>query len=126
MINIKKKEIQSFKIVYDDSIVYNKKSITRDSINNLYNIKDDCDEIIIIKNNLITDTSIANIAIFLDNCWITPKKPLLVGTTMSRLIDNKKLKMVDISVNMLRKATKIATLNAMVGFNKIDNFIIKG
>jgi 4-amino-4-deoxychorismate lyase len=121
-----KKEINSFKLVYDNTIIYNKKSLDRSCIDILVDKKDDCDEIIIIKDNLVCDTSIANIAILLDDVWLTPVKPLLVGTTMKRLVDENKIKMTNIDISMLYNATKIATLNAMVGFNILNKYEIKG
>ncbi len=120
-----KKDINSFKIVYDDTIIYNKKLVNRIELEKLLEKKCDADEIIIVKNNLIADTSIANIAIYYDNQWITPKSPLLEGTCRARLLEEGKIKESDITLDMLKDARKIATLNAMVGFNIIDNFQIK-
>lgn len=116
------KDISSFKIVYSDTIEYSKKYLNREDITALVDLKDEADEVIIVKNSKITDTSIANIAICLDDTWITPKSPLLYGTTRARLIEEGKLQEKDIDLLMLKKATKIATLNAMVGFNEIKEF----
>ena len=118
------KNINSFKLIYDDSISYKYKSYNRKEIDDLVSQKENADEIIIVKNNLITDTSIANIAIYLDDIWITPKIPLLEGTTKNRYIDNNILTQKDITVDMLLKANKIALLNAMVDFKILDNFDI--
>lgn len=122
--NYQKREIKSFKVVYDDTIEYSKKSIDRKRLDELFKKRGDSDEVMIVKNGVLTDTSIANIAIFLDNEWITPKKPLLLGTTRQRLLDNGVLKEGDIDVNMLKKAKKIALLNAMVGFSIVEEFEI--
>ena len=116
---------KSFKIIIDDTIEYNCKSLNRKNIDNLYAKKEDCDEIIIIKNGYITDTSIANIAILENDIWITPKKPLLHGTTLDRLINLNYLKQQDITLDQLLKAPKIAIMNAMIGFKIIDKFTIK-
>jgi len=118
----KKRDIKSFKIINDDKIIYSKKALDRSAIDNLFNKKDGADEIIIIKNGLITDTSIANIAIFYENNWITPKTPLLFGTTRARLIDEKKIFEKDIDLKMLKSAKKIALMNAMIDFDILDNY----
>lgn len=118
----KKREIKSFKIVYDNNINYNKKSMNRDAINLLFSKKEKADEIIIIKNNLVTDTSIANIAIFDGTSWLTPKYPLLKGTTRQRLLNEKELIESDISVEMLLKSEKIALLNAMIDIDILENY----
>jgi 4-amino-4-deoxychorismate lyase len=117
-----KKDIRTFKLVYNDTIEYNKKYLNRNDIDNL---KDkNFDEIIIVKNSFITDTSIANIAILHNNEWITPKTPLLHGTTRARYLDNDILKEKDITITMLKNAPKIALLNAMIDFDIKTNFAI--
>jgi len=118
----KKREIKSFKILYDDKINYSKKSSNRDELNGLFAQKENADEIIIIKNKLVTDTSIANIAVFDGTVWLTPKIPLLKGTTRARLIEEKELIEADISVEMLLKAKKVALLNAMIGMDVLENY----
>ena len=115
------KNINSFKLIHDDNIIYNKKSTNRSVIDNLYLQKKLSDEIIIIKNNLITDTSIANIAIYYNGTWYTPKTPLLFGTTRQRYIDNGSLFEKDITIDILQSSSKIALLNAMIDFKIIHN-----
>ena len=120
-----KREINSFKLVFDDEINYSKKYLNRDTLDKLYEKKDDCDEVIIIKNGVVTDTSIANIAIYYENSWITSKNCLLKGTTRDRLINEKYLIEKDISVKMLKKASKIALMNAMIGFDIKEDYCFK-
>lgn len=121
----KKREIKSFKIVFDDEIEYSKKYLNRENLDELFIKKDDCDEVIIVKNGIVTDTTIANIAIFYENFWITSKNCLLGGTTRARLIEEKKLFEKDITLDMLKNASKVALMNAMIGFDEIKNFKIK-
>jgi 4-amino-4-deoxychorismate lyase len=118
------KKISSFLIVENNDIQYHYKSNHRQNINNLTQ-SNNLDEILIIKNNLLTDTSISNIAIFLNNKWITPKQPLLKGTMRNKLLYDRLLEIADINKTMLLNATKIALMNAMVGFYIIDSFKIK-
>jgi 4-amino-4-deoxychorismate lyase len=117
-----KRLIRTFKIVEDDTIEYKYKSMNREHINKLYAQKENADEIIIVKNGWVTDTSIANIAIFDGSNWLTTKMPLLRGTTQERLLDNKELIQTNISVDMLKNAQKIALLNAMVGMNILEHY----
>lgn len=115
------KSIKTLKLIYDDNIDYRYKSTAREEIDNLYIKKDKADDILIIKNNLLTDTSIANIALLIDNIWYTPKKPLLYGTTRDRLIEIEFLKVKDLKVDDISKATKVALMNAMIGFKEIED-----
>ena len=74
----------------------------------------------IVQNNLVRDTSIANIALFKNGRWLTPKEPLLCGTTRARLLIEKKIFEADITPKELCQAQKIALLNAMIGFEILD------
>ena len=118
------KEISVFKIVVDDNIDYKYKMTNRDVIDKLVATKDDAHEIIIVKNGLITDTSIANIAIYDGKDWISPKVPLLEGTCKARMVDEQKIILKDITVQQLIKAKKIALMNAMIEFKIINDFNI--
>ena len=118
----KKREINSFKLIFDDKIDYSKKYLNRDSLDEHFNKKENADEIIIVKNGYLTDTSIANIAIYLDGVWLTPKKPLLQGTTRNRLLKEEKIFEKDISVEDLQKASKIALMNAMIDFDILEDY----
>jgi len=118
----RKRDISSFKLIFDNEIEYSQKSTERDSIELLFAQKEEADEVLIIKNLLVTDTSIANIAFFRDGSWITPKEPLLKGTTRERLLDEGKIVEADIKANELRTFSKIALLNAMVEFDIVDEF----
>lgn len=117
------KKIKSFKLI-DSNITYDLKYENRDEINALLQRKEDADEIIIVKDSLLTDTSIANLCFFDGESWLTPKIPLLYGTTRQRLLDSKKIKEAHISCHDLHKFSKIAVLNAMTGFHIIENAII--
>lgn len=118
------KDIKIFKIIEDNTIEYSSKYLNREAINALYSKKAIAQEILIIKNGLLTDTSIANIAIYKKDKWLTPKKPLLKGTTRARLIEEEKIFEADIIVEDLKSTPKIALLNAMIGFQEIKDFTI--
>lgn len=120
-----KRDIRTLKLVYDDTIAYEKKYYDRSRIEHLTMQKKLCDDILIVKEGLITDTSIANVVFKYKNNWITPKKPLLKGTTRRRYIQNKKIFEEDIGVKDLAKFQKVGLLNAMIDFDIIRNDNIK-
>lgn len=119
-----KREIKSFKLVFDDSIDYSKKKLDRSGIDRLFAQKGECDEIIIVKKGLITDTSIANIAVLDDGIWFTSKTPLLEGTTRARLLDEGLIKERDIDIDMLKSAQQIALMNVMIDFDIKEEYTI--
>lgn len=120
-----KKDIKSFKIIFDDKINYSKKYLNRENLDRYLLKKGSCDEIIFVKNGIVSDTTIANIAIFYDDVWITSKDCLLEGTTRARLIKEGFLKVENISLQMLRNAKKLALMNAMIGFDEIKDYSFK-
>lgn len=110
--------IRSLQVVYDDTISYSYKSCDRSQLNALAAKKGDCDEIIIVKNNLLTDTSFTNLAIIDGNCWLTPRQPLLLGTRRASLLDQGLIKEADITVDDLKRAERIRLFNAMIDFGE--------
>jgi len=115
---------QSFKIVYADTLDYHFKYEDRKNLNHLKTQYQQYDEVIIVKNSLITDTTIANLA-FLDNGqWLTPKTPLLEGTTRARLLEEGFLHVSNITLDDLDKYQGFALMNAMIDFQVIQNGIM--
>jgi len=112
----KKKKINSIALVECNDIEYSKKYLDRSRFDTLMN-QVDTDEILIVKNGLITDTSIANIAFFDGEKWLTPKDPLLEGTTRKRYLQKGSLIEKDITPEMIVNFSKVAFLNAMIDFD---------
>ncbi len=121
----KQKEFKDF-IIIDTKVDYSYKYSNRDYFNNLLKEYNEFDDIILSKNGLVCDTTIANIAFFDGNQWITPKIPLLLGTTRARLLESKFLVEKDIKTNDISKFKRLAIMNAMIGFHEIKDFTIKG
>lgn len=118
-----KRKISSFKLIHSD-LDYPLKYENRDEINLLLEQREKADEIIIIKNGLITDTSIANLCFYDGQSWLTPKHPLLHGTTRQRLLDEGKIKCADIHYKDIHNYSRIAVMNAMTDFCIIEDAII--
>jgi 4-amino-4-deoxychorismate lyase len=114
-----KREVRSLKLLHDNSIEYIYKSTDRTKLDALYALRENCDDVLIVRNSLLTDTSIANVAFYRDGRWYTPKTPLLKGTTRARLLQEKKIVEEDIHEKDLKKYTGVALLNAMVEFDII-------
>ncbi len=108
--------ITSLKLVSCDEIEYNHKYFDRSHINKLMLRKGDADDIIFVKNGLITDSSFANLLFFNGNQWITPTQPLLKGTQRARLIEQEQVITADIRTADLSNFTKVRLINAMLRF----------
>jgi 4-amino-4-deoxychorismate lyase len=115
------KSIQTLKIV-SSNIDYGYKYANRDTLNAL--LPSDADDILIEKEGLLTDTSIANIAFYDGKQWFTPSTPLLKGTMRAKLLDEGFLHTRDIKVQDIRHYAQVALINAMIGFKILKDIQI--
>ncbi len=114
-----KRVVKRLRLVRDDSVEYTQKSANREALNLLFAQKKECDDVLIVKNGLITDTTIANVAFFDGKRWLTPKTPLLKGTTRERLLEAGIIVAEDITPEMINGFKKLALMNAMIDFDII-------
>jgi 4-amino-4-deoxychorismate lyase len=120
----RKRAVRTLQPVQADGLDYALKYADRSALDALFEQRGAADDILIIKNGMVTDTSIANIAFFDGQRWVTPKHPLLKGTTRARLLVEKKIFESEIRLDDLPKFTRFALLNAMIGFEEIKSGII--
>ena len=116
----KYKERTRCRIEHDDEIDYSLKSVDRSSLDRLFGCRGQADEILIVKNGLLTDTSIANIALWDGYRWSTPRIPLLAGTNRQYLLDNGIIHEADIRADDLGNYSKIRLFNAMIEFGEVE------
>lgn len=112
------RNIQTIKLIEDNTIFYSKKMLNRKSLDAVFQKRGKCDDVLIVQNNLLTDTTIANVALYKKGKWYTPKKPLLEGTTRKRYLESKEIIQKDIFVDDINSYEKIALLNAMIDFDE--------
>lgn len=117
------RKINSLKLVECNDIDYRYKYAERTKLDELLKSKSDCDEILIVKNGLITDTSFSNIIFFDGYKWITPSYPLLKGTKRQQLLDDDKIIEASVTPADLSKFQYAKLINAMVDIE--DGGIIK-
>ena len=108
-----KRMIRSLKMVTCDSIDYHLKYTDRSILETLFTSREECDEIIIVNNGLITDTSMSNIIFSDGKSWFTPLQPLLKGTCRERLISEKRVTERDIRKEDISTFTGCKLINAM-------------
>jgi 4-amino-4-deoxychorismate lyase len=108
----------------ETDIEYGYKYANRSALNEL--IPKSVDDVIFTCNGELRDTSIANIALFIEGQWLTPLTPLLEGTTRARLLASGMLKTAILTTQSLQKAQKFAIMNALLGFHILKNPCFKG
>ena len=114
-----RKEILSLRLVYDNNITYPYKSVDRSMLNELKKQQGDCDEILIIRDNHLTDTSYTNVALYDGQQWFTPSTPLLPGTMRQSLLDKGMLQEREILVSDIPQYQQISLFNAMMELGEV-------
>ena len=109
------KIINSLKLVVDNSIEYAYKFIDRKRIEELASSCGQNEDILIIKNGMITDSSYANV-IFREQSgdWVTPSSYLLPGTKRASLLRNGLINEEIITYKDLKKYSEVRLINAMM------------
>jgi len=123
--NYIKKKIKTLKIIHDNNIYYPLKFTDRSCLAQLLKQKQNCDDILIIKNGMITDSSYTNIVFFDSKEWITPTTPLLQGTAITKLIKENKIKEKPIKLEDISKFKSFKLINAMIDFEEQKALDIK-
>ncbi|WKZ58905.1 MAG: aminotransferase class IV [Cyclobacteriaceae bacterium] len=108
--------ITSLKIICDNTIDYSLKFEDRSSLNNLFAQRNDCDDILIVKNGFVTDASYSNVVFYDGLRWITPAQPLLKGIMRQFLLDSGVIHEDAILVDQIPLFKKVKLVNALLGF----------
>lgn len=115
-----KPKIQTIKLVHTKDIIYKYKTINRPQLDHLYQQKDQCDEMIVVNEGLLTDAYYFNIALCNNGQWFTPKKPLLTGIMRTDLLQKGLIIEKDIHVEELTHYSQISLFNALNEFGEIE------
>ncbi len=115
----KRKYIQSLQIVFSDTIEYAYKYADRTSIAQLLEKCNNADDILIVIDGFITDSSSANVAFFNGIEWITPATPLLHGTKRAKLLHEGIIKEDYIALKDIDKFSHICLINAFLDIGDI-------
>lgn len=106
------RKIESLKLVEANDIDYSFKYANRKKLDNLFALRDNCDDILIVKNGCITDSYTANPVFYDGKDWFTPGTVLLAGTQRARLLAEKKIRLCEITLANLSEFKKIGLINA--------------
>jgi len=111
------RRVASLKLVEDNYIQYEFKYQNRDRLNKLFSHRNDCDDVLIIKKGMVTDTSYANVAFKRGKEWITPWNCLLRGTMRQKLLDENVIKEELITLKDIGRFESVKLINSMLGFD---------
>ena len=121
------RDVRSLKVVEAPAgLDYHLKSCDRSALSSLALSRGDCDEVIILRDGLITDTSYTNLVFRSDEGLYTPRTPLLKGVMRSHLLKNGIIHEIDIRPEDIRPGnrlgiTGVSLINAMLplGFGPV-------
>lgn len=111
--------VSSLRLIADDLIDYTYKKADRKDLNSLFSQRGTADDILVIKNGYLTDTSIANIALYQRNTWFTPAHPLLKGIRRAELLEKRLIIEKDIPLSQIKDYSYIMLFNAMIDWGQI-------
>ncbi|MCK9312308.1 MAG: aminotransferase class IV [Bacteroidales bacterium] len=112
------KRVKRLQLVEDNKIDYKYKYENRQEINHLLAKKGQADDILIVKNGCITDTSYSNIVFFDGKHWVTPDTFLLNGTKRQLLLSEYQIDMAHITPSDLKRYTLAKPINSMLDFDE--------
>jgi 4-amino-4-deoxychorismate lyase len=106
--------IQNIALVEDNEINYRWKSTDRTPLTRQREKAPHADEVIIIKDGCVTDTSYTNLCFFDGHEWFTPDTPLLPGTMRQYLLDQGLIKPRHILATDILHYQRVSLINAMM------------
>ena len=113
-------EIDDFQLVENNNYDYSFKFEDRKEFERM-KIKAKTEEIIVVKNNHITDTSFSNLLFLKGKDWFTPTTFLLNGVQRQHLLKTKKIKETEITLNNIKEFSHFQIINSLNDFD--DMFI---
>ncbi len=119
-----KKPVCSLRLLTDNAISYHLKYSDRRALERLFALRASCDDVLIVKNGRITDTTFCNIAFFDGSRWLTPSAPLLRGTARQRLLEEGILFEAEIRPKDLALFSVWKVFNALRSFEEAETLPI--
>lgn len=117
--------IHSLQIVHEDKLNYAYKLADRSAITTAYDKRGNADDILIIKNGYITDTSFCNVLLLKENKYFTPKTYLLNGVKRQQLLQEGKIIEIHIAPAQLKYYESIHLINAMIDIEDQININVR-
>ena len=111
-------KIQSLQLVYTMELDYQYKYSQREKLETLFAKRGNCDDVLIVREGWITDSSYANVVFFDGKDWWTPKNPLLEGTCRARLLAQGIIKEAELGVEDIKNFKGLKLVNALRDLNQ--------
>ena len=117
------RHIETLRLVHDDHIDYALKRTDRSALDACFARRRGADDVIIVRRGLLTDTTVANLALFDPHTarWYTPAVPLLAGTHRSALLSaGVRTPPPNLTPESLVRFTRLRLFNALLGWGECE------
>lgn len=115
-----RKEISSLQLISTKIQTFYYKPADRSVYQQAFKLRKNCDDVLLVRDGLITDTSYANIAFFNGVNWITPEIPLIYGVNRASLLAEQKIVALPVKISDLSNFQFFRLFNAMIEFGEFE------
>lgn len=98
---------------------YPYKTNDREMLQASYQERDGADEVLLVREGLITDTSYHNVVCWYGDKRVTPEVPLLPGTMRAKLLRQGRIHTGRLTLDDLRAADQVGLINALNPLGKV-------
>lgn len=119
------RQVKSLRLVEDDSIAYDFKFKDRTALQYLFEKRGNADDVLIVKQGMLTDSSYANLVFWNGKQWVTPDSPLLKGTKRARLLVEGLITEQKIRAQDLPKYSHARLINSMLDFDTTPDISVE-
>ncbi|MDF1611343.1 aminotransferase class IV [Stygiobacter electus] len=111
------KKVNSLQAINVDWIDYSYKYLDRSNLQKLL-CKCIADDVLIIKNGFVADTTYSNVVFYDGKNYFTPNTPLLKGTKREKLLREGIIKETEIKISDINNYQSLFLINAMLDIDK--------
>lgn len=109
--------VHTLRLIDASTLNYSYKWANRQALDALFAQRGIADDVVLVRNGLITDSSYANLAFSDGQKWLTPAQPLLEGTHRARLIRQGILHPTLIRIADLHQFRELKLVNALLDWH---------
>lgn len=113
------RQVRRLKLVSGGDVDYHLKYADRGRLAALAALRGEADDVLIVRDGLVTDSSYANILLRAGDRLLTPARPLLEGVMRRHLLDSGEVEEAEVTPSMLMSGnregvTEVMLVNAMM------------
>lgn len=119
------RKIKTLKVIVFNNIEYTYKTTNRTLLDKAFALRGECDDVIIVKNDKVTDAWASNLIFYDGENWVTPTHPLLKGTQREYHLTSGQIMEKTIHYADIKNFEKVRLINAMIDFDRAPEIDIK-